>query len=297
MADSEPSVLRPLRLRIGDATRAVGLPQYVVEKDYALGHLLAAMVAVPLLRDQLVFKGGTCLRKAYFADYRFSEDLDFTARSDLECDDLLTALGQACQEMQSSLLAFGPFEVTAAQERHRAPHPLGQCSLRVRVQFPWMRSPDCSLKVEVTADEPLLLTPIERPLIHQYSGESVAATLAIYALEEIAAEKLRAFLQARQHLDDRGWNRNRPRDLYDLWWLRQQHELVIDWSAVSEILPAKAEARGVKYTSRSDFLDERVLQGIERDWYPHLSRFVPNLPGYEVALAEFRTLIEEVIGP
>ncbi|CAN5145726.1 hypothetical protein BH20BAC1_BH20BAC1_03460 [soil metagenome] len=25
-----------------------------------------------------VFKGGTCLRKCYFPDYRFSEDLDFT---------------------------------------------------------------------------------------------------------------------------------------------------------------------------------------------------------------------------
>ncbi|WP_353616855.1 nucleotidyl transferase AbiEii/AbiGii toxin family protein [Cytophaga sp. FL35] len=26
-----------------------------------------------------MFKGGTCLRKCYFPDYRFSEDLDFTS--------------------------------------------------------------------------------------------------------------------------------------------------------------------------------------------------------------------------
>ena len=30
------------------------------------------------LRDQLAFKGGTALKKCYFSDYRFSEDLDFT---------------------------------------------------------------------------------------------------------------------------------------------------------------------------------------------------------------------------
>jgi len=30
------------------------------------------------LRDRLFFKGGTALKKCYFPDYRFSEDLDFT---------------------------------------------------------------------------------------------------------------------------------------------------------------------------------------------------------------------------
>jgi predicted nucleotidyltransferase component of viral defense system len=30
------------------------------------------------LRDRLAFKGGTALKKCYFGDYRFSEDLDFT---------------------------------------------------------------------------------------------------------------------------------------------------------------------------------------------------------------------------
>lgn len=31
-----------------------------------------------MLSKNLVFKGGTVLKKAYFEDYRFSEDLDFT---------------------------------------------------------------------------------------------------------------------------------------------------------------------------------------------------------------------------
>lgn len=56
-----------------------GVPRDVVEKDYAIGYVLAGVCAVPSVRDRLVFKGGTALRKLYFADYRFSEDLDFTA--------------------------------------------------------------------------------------------------------------------------------------------------------------------------------------------------------------------------
>jgi len=50
----------------------------VIEKDYVLGWLLAAISAESALADTWIFKGGTCLRKCYYETYRFSEDLDFT---------------------------------------------------------------------------------------------------------------------------------------------------------------------------------------------------------------------------
>lgn len=57
-----------------------GLTPNVVEKDYVLGWLLAAINTNPVLSQSWVFKGGTCLKKCYFETYRFSEDLDFTLR-------------------------------------------------------------------------------------------------------------------------------------------------------------------------------------------------------------------------
>ena len=87
--------------------------------------------------------------------------------------------------------------------------------------------------------------------------------MAVYRLEEIAAEKLRAFLRSRQHLQDRGWLRNRRRDLYDLCYLRRQQVLPVDWKSVGRILPAKSEAYGIAYSGQGDFLDERVLAGIK----------------------------------
>jgi len=53
-------------------------PFWALEKDYALSYLLAGMAQVGTLVDTLVLKGGTALRKFYFSDYRFSEDLDFS---------------------------------------------------------------------------------------------------------------------------------------------------------------------------------------------------------------------------
>lgn len=295
MADSKTPPLRPLRLRMAAAARAVGKPQFVLEKDYALSYLLAGIAAVPLLRESLVFKGGTCLRKAYFPGYRFSEDLDYTSRSPWRCDALLDAFREAGDQMKAQLLAYGPFEVIVAEERHREQHPRGQCVFRVRVQFPWTRNPDCSLKVEVSAQEPLLAGPVERRLIHEFPGESLNVTVAAYRLEEIAAEKLRAFLQSRQHLRDRGWLRNRPRDLYDLWYLRQQQDLPVDWREVRKLLPAKAAAYGITYSGPEDLLDERVLQGLQRDWHAQLANFVIDLPPFEQALAAVHSLLYEIL--
>jgi predicted nucleotidyltransferase component of viral defense system len=43
-----------------------------IDKDWVLGHFLDAIFSVPECRQNLVFKGGTCLKKCYFENYRFS---------------------------------------------------------------------------------------------------------------------------------------------------------------------------------------------------------------------------------
>ena len=61
-----------------DLATDFGLQPNVIEKDYALGWMLAAFGEHPDTRDTWLFKGGTCLKKCFFETYRFSEDLDFT---------------------------------------------------------------------------------------------------------------------------------------------------------------------------------------------------------------------------
>jgi hypothetical protein len=68
------------RAEILELAREFQLALDIVEKDYALGWLLAGIANHPELRDSWVFKGGTCLKKCFFETYRFSEDLDFTVR-------------------------------------------------------------------------------------------------------------------------------------------------------------------------------------------------------------------------
>lgn len=49
-----------------------------IEKDYVLSWILQGIAEHEHLSKLLIFKGGTVLKKVYFEDYRYSEDLDFT---------------------------------------------------------------------------------------------------------------------------------------------------------------------------------------------------------------------------
>jgi|SRR3989338_315013 len=56
-----------------------GVALSVVEKDYATTWILCALSKCRS-KDVFIFKGGTALRKIYFPDWRYSEDLDFTTQ-------------------------------------------------------------------------------------------------------------------------------------------------------------------------------------------------------------------------
>lgn len=77
----------------------------VIEKDYQLHRLLHEISQNELLRSSLVFKGGTCLVKAYTGYYRFSEDIVRFA-----CYD--ESHGRSQIDRRSGTAIEGPHQVT-----------------------------------------------------------------------------------------------------------------------------------------------------------------------------------------
>lgn len=63
---------------VQNKARNAGVRDQQIEKDYILSWILQGVAQHEELSKALVFKGGTVLKKVYFEDYRFSEDLDFT---------------------------------------------------------------------------------------------------------------------------------------------------------------------------------------------------------------------------
>ena len=288
------STPRPLgRHDLARIAARLGVPTEVVEKDYLLSYLLAGIAAVPGLR-RLRFKGGTALRKMYFGDYRFSEDLDFSAEGVPWGADLDALIEAAAGATLERLSVRGRFLIVVDRPPERGPHPAGQDAFRALAAFPWQRSPMVRVKIEVTHDEPVLLAAPERAPRHgdEEIGERLDdVRLATYALEEIVAEELRAILQTQQRLHARGWNRPRARDYYDLRRIRTRRAADVHPALVRRILPEKLDARGVGYRRVGDFFTPALLADARRHWRSNLGAFVADLPDAEVVLAELPALV------
>jgi predicted nucleotidyltransferase component of viral defense system len=267
--------------------RKQGVSLEVVQKDYALSYLLAGIAQTPGLGEKIVLKGGTALKKLYYPDYRFSEDLDY---STLELgiipngNELLDA-AVAC--MADLLQDRGPFEAQVEPLTLRLPHPGGQMAYTVRVRFPDQRQALCRLKVEITVDEPVLLQAKEHTILHGFSEPFETGVLG-YALEEIVAEKLRALLQSREKLTSRGWGASRVcRDYYDLWWILGREKL----TGVPALFARKCTIRRVAFHSPEDFVNPDLIETAHREWDQQLSLFLTKAPRTEKVLAEVQTLI------
>ncbi len=63
---------------IQQKAREVGVRDQQIEKDYMLSWILKGISQHEQLSKIITFKGGKVLKKIYFEDYRFSEDIDFT---------------------------------------------------------------------------------------------------------------------------------------------------------------------------------------------------------------------------
>ena len=266
------------------------MPHESVLRDHALSYLLAGIADVPELAEAVVFKGGTALRKCYFSGYRYSEDLDFSSR-DLRAwttHDMTALLQVACESARSHAEAIeAPYVFTPRRMRHRDDRSRSQHDFRISVEYPTgARLP---IKFELTQVEPIVFPVEVRPVVHEFDDEPLDLVLPVYALDEVVLEKLRAFLQTAANLGRRDWT-NRARDLYDLWWLRENHAPVA-WTELRAPLAVKAAARGVAFSGAAEFLDPRVLRSYRDSWKIRLANVVPYLPPFDDALVALREIL------
>jgi len=177
-----------------------GLPLGTVEKDQAITLALGVLARQPYIR-KMVFKGGTALGKAYFRDYRFSGDLDFTVSADVT-EDLLGSAKAFVQAGERDGIRFTGMR--------REPTRASGRSVRLRSED--MNGHPNSILVEMSLREKVLRTPEPRLLHDPYRVLEGDVRIPTMALPEILAEKVRALLM-----------RRKARDLYDLWSLLRRN--------------------------------------------------------------------------
>ncbi|MEI6290710.1 MAG: nucleotidyl transferase AbiEii/AbiGii toxin family protein [Chloroflexota bacterium] len=266
--------------------------QYIIEKDFALSYLLKAISEIDELGCNLVLKGGTALRKLYFADYRFSEDLDYSTRKIAPVHNFDTLFEKIVERLEIGLHERGPFHVYSEPLILKQPHPSEQKAGVIHVQFPNQRQAFCRLKVEITVDEPIITTIETRSVLHGFPEEFVAQ-IPVYSLTEITAEKMRALLQSKAKLKEKGWGASRVcRDYYDLWNLLQVPGLITP--NLIDILKQKCLIRHVSFTDHTDFISSELFDTADVEWMQQIIPFVPESPPASEILPEVKALITSI---
>ena len=269
--------------RISAATR---VDPMVVDLDYSLGWFLLGMRKTSTALGGLLFKGGTCLRKCYFHDYRFSEDLDFTATKYLSPADIEVWVKKSVDWVSNY---DGPdfhvqpihFEVVDDEYGNES----YQARIYYRGPLRWGGSPR-TVKLDITRAEAILLPVNEKQIIHSYSDQASFAdiNLPCYSLEEVIAEKIRAVGGQRRFAVSR--------DLYDIYNLISTG---IDVNAVKQILPRKFEIKGL--TMKGIDVNNIKLRrsAFELDWERRLGYLVTkNNLEFETVWQHVLLLLDEV---
>jgi predicted nucleotidyltransferase component of viral defense system len=282
--------MKPLRMRLEEARKRLGLPWEIIERDYLLSWVLAGISREPL-SERLVFKGGTALKKCYFGDYRFSEDLDFSALEGVPTGNAMDrAVNDACHTAHRLLEEHAPVEIFCERYAEKDPHPGGQEAFTIRARLPWQRQPQTRVMIEISMDERVLKPAQQRKVIHEY-GEPFEAEVRVYALEEIVAEKLRAILQHAEKLEERGWSRSRARDYYDLWRMLGAYKDRMDLSDFNAFFQEKCAVRQVALTGPDDFFETAMLKYVEKTWEQWLGPLISKLPSFETVISGLRPQI------
>lgn len=238
-------------------TDELGVPLAHLEKDYVMGWILWAIYTESPIKDYLVLKGGNCLRKAYFPETRFSDDLDFTAVEMPTASQFKIYL-EAVETRLATDIGI-PFDLDRTRvEEKQTPDPDAR-AIDGRVYFRGFAgdgSLTMRLKFDVSDYETIVLPPVQRSLIHHYSDSAdCSVDLRTYAIEEVLAEKLRSWIQ-----------RTRARDLFDAAMIIMHHGESIQKRLILRTFLKKTLFKNIPAAGREELLMDGKFQIIERDW-------------------------------
>ena len=253
----------------------------IIEKDYTLGWLLAAISVDQDLATTWVFKGGTSLRSATTkptASRKISTSRSLEAGP--EEPELLFPIFERVGEW---LAAQAGIELVLdnrsfVQRANRRGNPTTQARVAFRGPNPPPQLP--KVKLDLTSDEVLVQAPVLRSILHPYSdGPLPTEGVLSYSIAELLAEKLRALAE-----------RCRPRDLYDVVHVYRHPDLAGKAATTLATLDQKCAHAGIAVPDADAIRTSPFRQELEQEWHNMLAHQLPHLPPF----AEFWETLEDV---
>jgi len=239
----------------------------IIEKDYFIELILFYFSKDTFLHDNIVFRGGTALKKIYFPEYRFSEDLDFVVSNK---DEVSIYRDKIFRILQKISLEY-PIETgkRILLERDR---------LQLFITFDVI--PDIvgmkELKVDILKDDYIPKNEEKRIKFSYPDFKGNNLIIRSYVLEAVVCDKIGRIMD----LD------NEPRDLFDLWYLFQ-HEMD------AAIIHNEYKKKYGYNIIIPNLISQINKNDYRRNWENRLSYQMNNLPDFDLVNQDLNQLIKE----
>ncbi len=198
---------------IEEYARERQINQTQAERDMYLTCLLL-LLSKNRIAQYLVFKGGTCLAKIHFKEWRISQDIDFTLRQKSKDRDIFNQLiqlfsGDTGQRQMGEI----PFQIQKAEKKKDGK------SCELTLEYERHKDIPQVIRFQISLRDDIIYDEFSSKLIERKYFEKISSVMSVkhsfpkfmcLHKYEIIAEKLRAAVQ-----------RLGERDLFDTWFFLQ----------------------------------------------------------------------------
>lgn len=251
-----------------------GVRDQQIEKDYVLSWILQGVAQHKHLSKTIVFKGGTVLKKIYFEDYRFSEDLDFTLLNNEITNEQIFAW---FKETFEYILEEANIRLEIIDNNE---HEDGGINFYISYMGPlYGQGNNKKVKVDISRSEKLEFKPVLQTVLLGYS-DLTEHQLLCYSLEEVVVEKMRTVMQRMQ-----------ARDFYDIWYLLEVHGMDVNFHLKE--FANKCASKGLTAADFPKKLAERLPQYKGR-WESSMNEQIKDLPDFDTVEREVQRHLKKM---
>lgn len=252
------------------------VPTETVEKDYVICWILLC-IAKSELKKHFIFYGGTAIKRVYFDNHRFSEDIDLYSTEHLTLEYILNKLDslEYAKDQANITLSIPTDRIISGKGRHQI--FVEYSGYEEIIGAPKNIRLDFSMKMDTygeTADTALLASYTDLLPSRE--------TLNVTSLNTILANKLGL-------LNDQ--TRNEPRDLFDVWFLLQRiDEYDFNFAQVVKFFKEKYSYK-LTQTHLSQALHREIFV---KKWEERLAHQIQPLPDIKLVIKEIESIAEKL---
>ena len=242
-----------------------------IEIDYGLSLFLTFLSYYPL-KNNLVFKGGTSIKKTLFPEFRFSVDLDFTIFNDDNFENHMNTFFEDILKFD-----FDGFKFYKLKER-LVREPNKGFSIFYHFDDEKENEPiHQPIKIDMNKTQKVLLDPewrelMVRPYSFDLSDLSLGKTdgkIQRMQLREILAEKFHALFNPK---------RTKARDVYDIDYILSKEKSILEDKELLDLIKRKVEIRDGSLNLKT--IEEKIE--ILRDgWNSDLKDLINDFPSFD----------------